>query len=30
MNANVDLDLPLPYADYYYLEALMRYKNMVQ
>ncbi len=27
MNANADVDAPLPYADYYYLEALMRYKK---
>ncbi len=30
MNANADVDVPLPYADYYYLEALMRYKNRLQ
>lgn len=30
MNANADVDVPLPYADYYYLEALIRYKKMLQ
>ncbi len=30
MNANADVDVPLPYADYYYLEALMRFKNALQ
>jgi unsaturated chondroitin disaccharide hydrolase len=30
MNANADVDVPLPYADYYYLEALMRFKNRLQ
>ena len=30
MNANADVDVPLPYADYYYLEALMRYKSILQ
>ncbi len=30
MNAGADVDVPLPYADYYYLEALMRYKSHLQ
>ena len=30
MNANADVDVPLPYADYYYLEALLRYKNRLE
>ncbi len=30
MNANSDVDAPLPYADYYYLEALIRYKNKLK
>jgi len=30
MNANADVDVPLPYADYYYLEALMRYKKLLK
>jgi unsaturated chondroitin disaccharide hydrolase len=25
---NEELDIPLVYADYYYLEALLRYKKM--
>ena len=25
---NQEIDVPLVYADYYYLEALLRYKNM--
>jgi len=27
MNKNVEVDSPLPYADYYYIEALLRMKN---
>lgn len=27
MNKNAEVDAPLPYADYYYIEALYRYKN---
>jgi len=30
MNANADVDVPLPYADYYYLEALLRYKKLLK
>jgi len=30
MNAHADVDVPLPYADYYYLEALIRFKNTLQ
>lgn len=30
VNSNADVDVPLPYADYYYLEALMRFKNNLQ
>lgn len=30
MNSNAEVDVPLSYADYYYLEALMRYKNQLQ
>ena len=29
MNANAEVDVPLIYADYYYLEALMRYKKIL-
>jgi hypothetical protein len=29
MNADADVDVPLPYAGYYYLEALMRYKKLL-
>lgn len=27
LNRNVDVDVPLPYSDYYYIEALYRYLN---
>jgi|SRR5690554_803689 len=30
MNRNADVDAPLPYADYYYIEALMRYKEFIR
>jgi uncharacterized protein YyaL (SSP411 family) len=30
MNSNSEVDVPLSYADYYYLEALMRYKKHLQ
>jgi hypothetical protein len=29
MNADADVDVPLPYAGYYYLEALIRYKEQL-
>jgi hypothetical protein len=29
MNADADVDVPLPYAGYYYLEALMRYNKLL-
>ncbi len=30
MNGPTDVDAPLPYADYYYIEALQRYKNLLK
>jgi unsaturated chondroitin disaccharide hydrolase len=30
MNGPTDVDAPLPYADYYYVEALERYKNLLK
>ena len=30
MNKNTEVNSPLPYADYYYLEALLRMKNRLQ
>jgi hypothetical protein len=27
---NTEVDSPLPYADYYYVEAMMRYKNTLK
>ena len=30
MNRNADVDVPLPYADYYYVEALERYKKTLK
>ena len=30
MNGPADVDAPLPYADYYYVEALERYKNLLK
>lgn len=29
-NKNNQVDAPLPYADYYYVEALLRYKNLLK
>jgi unsaturated chondroitin disaccharide hydrolase len=29
MNRNAEVDAPLPYADYYYVEAMMRYKKLL-
>ena len=28
MNKNTEVNSPLPYADYYYAEALLRWKNL--
>ncbi|MEO8110403.1 MAG: glycoside hydrolase family 88 protein [Ginsengibacter sp.] len=30
MPAHAEVDVPLPYADYYYVEAMMRYRNIVK
>lgn len=30
LNAHADIDVPLPYADYYYVEALLRYRNILK
>ncbi|MDQ6904689.1 MAG: glycoside hydrolase family 88 protein [Bacteroidota bacterium] len=30
LNAHADVDVPLPYADYYYVEALLRYRNKLK
>ncbi len=30
MNENREVDVPLTYADYYYVEALLRYKHWNQ
>ena len=30
LTANSEVDVPLTYADYYYIEALMRYKNLLK
>ena len=30
MNENREVDVPLTYADYYYVEALLRYKHLNQ
>lgn len=30
MNKNVQVNAPLPYADYYYVEAMLRYKNLLK
>jgi unsaturated chondroitin disaccharide hydrolase len=30
MPKNVEVDVPLPYADYYYVEAMLRYRNLLR
>lgn len=30
MNKNVEVNAPLPYADYYYVEAMLRYKDLLK
>lgn len=29
LNENREVDVPLTYADYYYVEALLRYKHLI-
>jgi hypothetical protein len=30
MNKNIEVNAPLSYADYYYVEAMLRYKNLLK